>query len=212
MLLYAFGQKRVVSRLFGLNHFVIFWSFLILLLANGEFLVSGLFPQLTWANTPPALYHALLLLFDIISVVTLAAVLIAMVRRTFAPPYPGGRTGEAYVILGMIGMLMLAYFSLHAAEFAMGGNKLAEAGKFVPVTAWLAGQLHGSLHAIAEVAWWVHAVVLLAFLNYLPYSKHMHILTAIPNCFFARLEKANTQPRETFEDGTALRRRRPHRL
>ena len=49
--------------------------------------------------------------------------------------------------------------------------------------------------------WWVHAIVLLAFMNLLPRSKHMHILTAIPNCFFQSLEKPNTQPREEFAKG-----------
>ncbi len=48
MFLYAFGQKRVMAKPFGLNHAVIFWAFLILLLANGEFLIAGLFPALAW--------------------------------------------------------------------------------------------------------------------------------------------------------------------
>lgn len=47
MLLYAFGQKRVMSRPFGFNHCVIFWSFLILLIANGEFLLHGVFPSIS---------------------------------------------------------------------------------------------------------------------------------------------------------------------
>ena len=55
-----------------------------------------------------------------------------------------------------------------------------------------------TLSAIAGVAWWVHAVVLLLFMNFLPRSKHMHILTAIPNCYFRSIEKPNVQPRETF--------------
>ncbi|HEX5773086.1 MAG TPA: electron transfer flavoprotein, partial [Geomobilimonas sp.] len=61
MLLYAFGQKRVVAKPFGINHFVIFWSFMILLLANGEFLVKGVVPALSLALLPAPLYHGLLL-------------------------------------------------------------------------------------------------------------------------------------------------------
>jgi Fe-S oxidoreductase len=53
-------------------------------------------------------------------------------------------------------------------------------------------------------AWWAHAFALLAFMCYLPHSKHMHILTAIPNCFFRRLEKPNTQPREEFSTGNTF--------
>jgi Fe-S oxidoreductase len=54
---------------------------------------------------------------------------------------------------------------------------------------------------VASVSWWLHALVLLLFMNFLPRSKHMHILTAIPNCYFKSLENPNTQPRETFEKG-----------
>src|SRR5690349_16828765 len=63
MLLYAFAQLRVLKKPFGLNHFVIFWSFMILALANGEFLVSGGFPSLTLGLLPDALHRALLLGF-----------------------------------------------------------------------------------------------------------------------------------------------------
>jgi ferredoxin len=66
---------------------------------------------------------------------------------------------------------------------------------------FLAGQNSAPLHLIAASAWWVHAVVLLTFMLVLPRSKHMHILTAIPNCFFRSLEPLNTQPRETFTPG-----------
>src|SRR6185369_10834775 len=47
MLLYAFGQKKVLARPFGINHFVIFWGFMILLLANTEFIVNGIFPSVS---------------------------------------------------------------------------------------------------------------------------------------------------------------------
>jgi Fe-S oxidoreductase len=57
------------------------------------------------------------------------------------------------------------------------------------------------LFSIATWSWWVHALVLLAFICFLPLSKHMHILTAIPNCYFQSLETPNTQPREEFAPG-----------
>ena len=66
------------------------------------------------------------------------------------------------------------------------------------LTAFAAGAPLGTL---AAYCWWLHAAVLLIFVNFLPYSKHMHILTAIPNCFFASLTRPNTQPREEFAPG-----------
>ena len=82
---------------------------------------------------------------------------------------------------------------------------LATAGKIMPVAAQIAGILpQNQLGHIHTGAWWAHALALFAFMCYLPHSKHMHILTAIPNCFFRRLDKPNTQPREEFTAGSSF--------
>ena len=214
MLLYAFGQKRVLAKPFGFNHFIIFWSFLILLIANTEFILNGLFPRsIKLIMLPFELYVPLAFMIDIASLLALIAVTVAAVRRLVAPPYPEARTPEAFFILFLIAMLMLASFTLNASELAAYMQKsgadpasfLAEARKVMPVSALLAGILPtlqlGTIHA---VAWWAHALALMAFICYLPNSKHMHILTAIPNCLFHRLEKPNTQPRENFTPGNTF--------
>lgn len=209
MLLHAFAQKRVVAKPFGLNHGIIFWSFLILLLANGEFLVKGLFPASSLALLPPPLHHALLLIFDLVSLLTLVAVLLAGVRRIFFPPaamssaYVKARSLEGFLILGLIALLMLAYFGLHAAEIAMGKEGAAA---WMPVSSQ-AAHLFGSFpqalspEPAAVLFWWLHALALLAFLCFLPQSKHMHILTAIPNIFCGALSRSNCQNREEFVRG-----------
>ena len=204
---FAFGQKRVLNKPFGLVHAALFWSFLVLLLANAEFLLAGLFPTLSLALLPAALRHALLFAFDVVSLLVLAAVVVAAGRRLFCPPayldsaYAKARSPEAFLILGAIGLLMIAYFGLHGALIDLG----KEAAGWTPVSAQAARliaalplQNHG---ALASFFWWLHALVLLAFMNYLPLSKHMHIITAIPNCFFKSLEQPNTQPREEFIAG-----------
>ncbi len=209
MLLYAFGQKRVVTRsyLFGLNHAVFFWCFLILLIANTEFLLHGLFPaSVSLSLLPDILYFTLTFIFDIVSFFALVAVLIALGRRLFVPPkYIDARTYDAFVILGLVATLMLAFFTLHGSEIALGEERAA---LYMPVSAFMGNFIlarlpGGTLTALVTAAWWVHAVALLGFLDYLPYSKHMHILTSIPNCFFKSLEKVNTQPREEFHKGSA---------
>ena len=207
MLEYAFAQVRVIQRPYGIVHLVLFWSFLVLLLANGEFVLNGLLPNLSLAQLPQPLYRGLLTLFDIVSLLTLLCVAVAFIRRFFAAPdyletsYTKARSGEALCILGLIKLLMVAFFVLSAAEIALG----ARPGGSMPISSLLAGFLAGqssaSLHLIAASAWWVHAVVLLTFMLVLPRSKHMHILTAIPNCFLRSLEPLNTQPRETFAPG-----------
>ncbi len=204
MLLYAFGQKRVVSRPFGLNHFAIFWSFLVLALANAEFVVSGVTGKaVSFMLLPHPVYAALYLLFDVISVVTIVAILIAMGRRFFCPPkFIDALSRDAFIILTMILGLMIAFFGTHGAEMAARIAEGKNAFHYMPVSSAVAGLFAGMApHAIQHAAvgfWWLHAVILLSFLNYLPYSKHMHILTAIPNCFLRSLTQVNTLPREAF--------------
>jgi len=216
MLLYAFGQKRVLAKPFGINHVIIFWSFLILLVANTEFILNGLFPRsIKLIMLPFELYVPLAFMIDIASLLALTAVTVAAARRLVAPPYPEARTPEAFFILTLIAILMLASFALNATELAAYMLKsgadpasfLAEARKIMPVSASLGFLLPPQLsavHTIHTVAWWAHALALLAFICYLPNSKHMHILTAIPNCFFHRLEQPNTQQREDFTIGNTF--------
>ncbi|MCL2761215.1 MAG: heterodisulfide reductase-related iron-sulfur binding cluster, partial [Desulfuromonadales bacterium] len=162
------------------------------------------------SQLPAPVYHILLLLFDAVSLLTLVAIALSFARRIFFPPqymstqYVHARSFEAFLILSFIGLLMLAYFGIHGAEIAMGETDLAT---FMPVSALVARVLAlypGLLPAFAAIFWWIHALVLLAFICFLPHSKHMHILTAIPNCFFRSLDKPNTQPREEFLQGNSF--------
>jgi Fe-S oxidoreductase len=204
-LLYAFGQKRVVSRLFGINHAVIFWSFLILLLANGEFLVHGVFPGVSFTLLPNGLYLPLMLIIDLASLLALVAVIVAAARRIIAPPYPTARTFEAFLILGLIAVLMVAYYGIAGARITtLDASARSTAATWMPLSSVAAALIPlGAGAAVLSVSWWVHAFALLFFMNFLPYSKHMHILTAIPNVYFRRFEKPNTMPREEFVKGNS---------
>ncbi len=201
MLYYAFGQRRVVKKPFGINHFVLFWAFMILLISNTEFLLNGLFPDvISFSRLPDGAYFTLAFIFDIMSVLALLSVILAVIRRlTFPPPYTEARSRDAFVILGLVAGLMLAFFGMNACEIAAGTERAAS---FMPVAnlvaSWLPAGAAG-LGTAVQVLWWIHAVILLSFLNYLPYSKHMHVLTSIFNCFFMSLEKVKTQPREEFK-------------
>ncbi len=208
VLLYAFGQRCTVSHgyRFGLNHSVLFWCFLILFLANTEFLLNGLFPEyISLSRLPEGAYHSLAFIFDLVSLAALLAVCVAVVRRlAFPPSYIEARSPDAFVILGLVAALMLAFLGLHASEIAYG-----EAAAYRPVSNFIAGAFLSGVSAeglmvSARYLWWLHAVVLLGFLNYLPYSKHMHILTAIPNVFFRNLAGVNIPPREEFKAGNTF--------
>ncbi len=206
MLQYAFAQKRVLKRAYGFNHLMLFWAFMLLLLANAEFIADGLMPGVNFSLLPTSLHHILQLLFDLVSLLALVSVLVALARRLFfAPEYLGTEyvrpaSGEALVILALIATLMCAFFLLNASRIALG-----QPGGWQPVSAALAQLLQplvpAALQGLAGFSWWLHALVLLLFMDYLPRSKHMHILTAIPNCYFKSAAQPNTQPLETFEKG-----------
>ncbi|MFC1931888.1 (Fe-S)-binding protein [Chloroflexota bacterium] len=201
----AFGQRCTVDHgyRFGFNHLVLFWCFLVLLVANTEFLLNGLFPDyISLSRLPTGLSYTLAFIFDLVSLFALLTVCVAIIRRlAFPPAYIEARNRDAFTILGMVAVLMIAFFGLHASEIARGSE---EAARYMPVSSFVAaiffsGSSARSLVGYGSSFWWIHAIALLAFLNYLPYSKHMHILTAIPNCFFKSLVKVNTQPREEFK-------------
>ena len=167
MLYYAFGQRRVVTKkyFFGLNHFVFFWCFIILFIANTEFLFHGLFPAvISLSLLLTGLYYSLALIFDIVSIVALAAVIIAIIRRLFfAPKYIEEKTPDAFVILGLVAILMFAFFGLHGSEIALGQEKAA---MFMPISSFVGKVIFGgvsssTLASMVIVFWWIHAVALL---------------------------------------------------
>ncbi|NCB37054.1 MAG: electron transfer flavoprotein, partial [Clostridia bacterium] len=105
-LTYAFAQKRVLAKPSGLIHVAIFWCFLVLMVANTEFLLHGLFPSISFTGLPDGLFMPLMQMIDVVSLITLLAVIAAAVRRLVVPPYPEARTFEAFFILFLIATLM----------------------------------------------------------------------------------------------------------
>ncbi len=205
MVSYGFFQKRVIKRPFGLNHFFLFWGFVVLFLVNVEFVVAGIFPKFSLDFIGEGPYRALFSLADIMSVVVLAAVVIAVARRTFfRPPYIEA-TPEAYVILSAVGMLMIAFFGMNAAAAAISPGSRA----YMPVSSALsvlipANTGHDTLSLLSRVFWWAHAAVFLFFLDFIPFSKHLHILASLPNCFFRSLSFVSSLPRMVFRANSAF--------
>jgi Fe-S oxidoreductase len=203
MLVYAFAQVRVVSEGFGVNHLFLFWGFMFLLLINLEFLVSGIFPRFSFWFLGDIPYGSILFMADIMSLVVLACVVFAVTRRIFFRPVYIDPTADAFLILSLVASLMIAYFGYHASEIRLGVKEIAP--WTMPVSYLLSPLFQGltpeGAHLAARVFWWIHALVLLFFMNYLPYSKHLHILTAIPNIFFRSASFVNTVPRMIFRRG-----------
>lgn len=202
MLKYGFGQLRVMGRKFGINHFFIFWGFMTLVIVYIEFLINGIFPKFNLGFLGTIPYGILLFLADIMSLIALLCVIIAVFRRTFFRPAHIEPSFDAYFILSLIAILMIASFATNACEASINNLRMAS---WMPVSNKLsvlfASIAESDVHIMSRVFWWIHAIMLLFFLNYLPYSKHLHILTALPNCFFRSPKLVSTVPRLKFSKG-----------
>ena len=89
VLLYPLGQRCVITQSyrFGINHAILFWSFLVLLIANAEFLLHGLFPDyISLSKLPNGAYYTLAFIFDLVSLLALLAICAAIIRRLAFPP------------------------------------------------------------------------------------------------------------------------------
>ena len=122
------------------------------------------------------------------------------------PAYVLPIKADALITLSLVFLLVISFYGQHAAEVAQG---IEGAAGYMPVSGFVAavfmsGIAQTSLPAYANAFWWVFVVALLGFMNYLAVTKHMHIVTAIPNCFFKSLDKVAPQPREEFKKGNTF--------
>jgi len=210
VLVYWLGQKKVAEKtaynappgFTSLHHLTIFWGFLAITVGTTELFINGLNPVWDFSLLGP-LYHPLLWIIDVFSLLVLFAVGFGFFRRIVVKPRLIPMSLEAAFILGAIGMLMVTYFAFHALGMAAVG---IEGESWAPVTSifshLFAGMDPHLAHTLSEINWWIHVFILLAFLNFIPYSKHIHILGALPNIFFRNLGQRGVMPRLDLEDET----------
>jgi len=183
----AFGQSKLLREpLAGILHLLIFWGFVVLLSAVLESMGEGLFPGSSFSFLGP-LYGPLLVLVDLFGALVVVAVVVSIIRRLVAPPprlrVTGHAKWDAVFILALILVVMVTMFGQNAARIASG---VPGDARFIAVR--LAGMIPpGSARVWFLGFFWAHMASVLGFLNYLPYSKHLHVLTSIPNVYFSSL-------------------------
>ena len=218
MLIFAFGQKRLVGRKkersSGLMHALIFWGFCILLIRSitlyGHGFVEGFtLPLLGEDFFTGYLYIALK---DIMEGLVLLMVIYAIIRRAIIKPERLHNSWEAYFILILIGILMLSDLfydgarynlielhnnpeNIHFLKNPVYGSEFLWAPVSVGaanIISWLSAKT--TLY-IMIFTFWLHVITQLVFLNILPLGKHFHVITAIPNVFLKSLGYPHDKPK-----------------
>ena len=188
VIVFVVGQARLIGGDFwpGLMHATIFWGFIILTLGTLEFFGKGVTESFSLpflSDTP-----AYLVLEDLFSVAVIAAVGYAAFRRLVTKPRRLTLSPEGLVILLLIFGLMVTDLSADACRILLAPaptDPWQFAGR--ALASIFAGLPRGAVQGLFHVSWWLHAVLLLGFLVWLPYSKHLHVLAAPFNVFFAPL-------------------------
>jgi ferredoxin len=160
---------------------------MVLTIGTGEILLRGVFPAFGFDRFLPApIYGLFLLSQELFAGLVLAAVGVLLYRRLVVKPkrLQGDKvhSGDAVFILSMIAALMITLLVTAAFERVIEPRHPMALQPFSSALAAIAGGVApGTAAAIARVSGWAHAILVLVFLNYLPYSKHLHVITSLPN-------------------------------
>ncbi|QXV67187.1 (Fe-S)-binding protein [Mucilaginibacter sp. 21P] len=198
----ALGQSKMTKRpVAAILHLFVYVGFVIINIEVLEILIDGLFGSHRVFSKPLGSFYGLLIgSFEVLALLVLVACLIFLVRRnvlklkrfTGQEMTAWPKSDANYILITEV-LLMAAFLTMNAADYklqALHYGHYLQAGNF-PVSEFIAPLLPSQASALVvaeRVCWWFHIVGILAFLNYLPYSKHFHILLAFPNTYYSRLK------------------------
>lgn len=202
MLKIAFGQSKMVKRpIAGILHIIVYGGFIIINVEVIEIIIDGLFGTHRVFSVLGSFYGFLIGSFEILAFLVLASVIIFWIRRMvlqiprfWNKEMKGWPKNDALYILYFEMVLMSLFLIMNASDSnlqALNADHYTIAGSF-PISQFIA-PLFANLSetyliSIERTAWWLHIVGIFIFLNYLYYSKHLHILLAFPNTYFANLK------------------------
>lgn len=205
VLLLAFGQKKMFRNpLVALLHLFVYVGFVIINIEVLEIALDGLLgTHRVFAGFGGALYSALIDGFEFLAVAVFLSCFIFLCRRNIVKlrrfishdldGWP--RSDANYILLTEIALMTL-FLAMNAADTLLQARSYGHYGTHLTgnfafsqgLHPFLNGLSSGSLVVLERICWWLHILGILAFLNYLPYSKHLHILLAFPNAYYARLQ------------------------
>ena len=188
----ALGQSKMVRRpISGFLHIIVYLGFIIINIEVLEIVIDGLFGTHRIFSSIGLLYGILIGTFEILALLVFISVIFFWTRRNvirlkrfMSPEMKGWPKQDANLIIYFEIILMGLFITMNATDVqfqAMGSGNV--------ISGFIAPLFEGlPLHAIERTAWWLHIIGILIFLNYLYYSKHLHILLAFPNTYFGSLK------------------------
>ncbi len=205
MAMIALGQSKMVKRpVAGVLHIVVYVGFVIINIELLEIIIDGLFgTHRVFAPYLGVVYDVLIAAFEILAFLVLVAVIVFWIRRNIIklkrfinPDLNGFPKSDANYILYFETVLMILFLLMNASDLHLqnvpgGFSHFHKAGSF-PISQFIAPMFNGISNELVgllfEVFWWLHIAGILVFMNYLYFSKHLHILLAFPNTYFANLK------------------------
>ncbi len=204
MLLKAFGQQKMFKRpIPALLHLVVYLGFIIINIEVIEIIIDGIFGTHRVLHPLGKFYNFLIGAFEFLAALVIVAVVIFWIRRNVLkllrfqnPEMKGWPKKDANIILYFEMVLMSAFLIMNAADYKLQLLKYGHyyfkegiVGGF-PISSYLISFLPDNVQSLVMIergAWWFHIIGILIFLNYLYFSKHLHILLAFPNTYYAKL-------------------------
>ena len=201
----AFGQGKMIRRpIAGILHLIVYIGFIIINIELLEIIVDGIFgTHRIFSQYFPEFYNILIGSFEILALLVLISVIIFWIRRNILKikrflkdEMRGWPKLDADLILYFEIILMSLFLTMNGADYTIQLNYpendiYVRAGSF-PVSQFLVPIFQdfslNHLMLIERISWWLHILGIFIFLNYLYYSKHLHILLAFPNTYYANLE------------------------
>jgi len=193
------AQRKILrDPVAGPLHALVFWGFVVLTVGSVEILASGVLPTLAFREwLPSGPYRLFILSQEAFAIFVLVAVSVLLYRRIVVKParLQGDKvhSGDAILILSMIAGLMITLILVAAFDRVIEPRlPMALQPVSSPVAmafSWLSAD---AAHTLRSINWWAHALILLAFLNYLPYSKHLHVIVSLPNTFLSNTSGPGT--------------------
>ena len=195
MAMIALGQSKMVRRpIAGFLHVIVYVGFIIINIEVLEIIIDGLFGTHRIFSGIGSLYGFLIASFEILAILVIFAVVVFWIRRNIIklkrfwnPEMTSWPKNDANYILYFEMVLMSLFLIMNATDVQF---QAMHSGNIVSqfIEPLFSGVSESALHIIERSAWWIHIIGILIFLNYLYYSKHLHILLAFPNTYYGSLK------------------------